>query len=79
MTRFFFSNLVLQSKGTEAKAMLDGSTQKVCTSGAFGLPWFECIDAQGAKESFWGIDHLGRLADFLQLDVSLDKSFRVLL
>ncbi|KGO70278.1 Major facilitator superfamily domain, general substrate transporter [Penicillium italicum] len=68
-----------ESKGTEAKAILDGNTQQVFTSGAFGLPWFDCIDAQGTKESFWGIDHLGRLVDFLQLDPSLDKAFRVLL
>lgn len=75
----FFSNRVLQFQGPEAKAILDGNTQQVFTSGAFGLPWFDCIDAQGAKEGFWGIDHLGRLVDFLQLDASLDKAFRVLL
>lgn len=80
MTGFFFlSNLVLQFKGSEAKAILDGNTQQVFTSGAFGLPWFDCVNAQGEKEGFWGIDHLGRLVDFLQLDDSLDKSFRVLL
>ncbi|KAJ5593441.1 hypothetical protein N7537_010345 [Penicillium hordei] len=68
-----------QFKGTEAKATLDGNTQQVFTSGAFGLPWFDCTNPQGEKEGFWGIDHLGRLVDFLQLDTSLDKSFRVLL
>ncbi|KAJ5971477.1 uncharacterized protein N7479_001395 [Penicillium vulpinum] len=66
-------------KGTEAKAVLGEGTRDAFTSGAFGLPWFDCIDSQGAKEGFWGIDHLGRLVDFLQLDASLDKSFRVLL
>lgn len=79
MTCFLLSNLVLQFKGTEAKAILDGNTRQVFTSGAFGLPWFDCVNAQGEKEGFWGIDHLGRLVDFLQLDASLDKSFRVLL
>ncbi|CAI7655555.1 unnamed protein product [Penicillium viridicatum] len=68
-----------QFKGTKARAILDGNTQQVFTSGAFGLPWFDCVNAQGEKEGFWGIDHLGRLVDFLQLDASLDKSFRVLL
>ncbi|CAI7591850.1 unnamed protein product [Penicillium glandicola] len=66
-------------KDTEAKAVLHGSTQQAFTSGAFGLPWFDCMNGQGTKESFWGIDHLGRLVDFLQLDATLDKSFRVLL
>ena len=78
-TRLFSSNTVLQFKGTEAKAILDESTQKAVNSGGFGLPWFDCINAQGAKESFWGIDHLGRLVDFMQLDANLDDSFRVLL
>ncbi|EKV06499.1 DSBA oxidoreductase [Penicillium digitatum] len=68
-----------QIKSTEANAILDENTQQVFTSGAFGLPWFDCINADGAKESFWGIDHLGRLVDFLQLDASLDEAFRVLL
>ncbi|CAG8902724.1 unnamed protein product [Penicillium egyptiacum] len=68
-----------ESKGTDAKAILDESTQDAIDSGAFGLPWFDCIDAHGVKESFWGIDHLGRLVDFLQLDASLDKAFGVLL
>jgi 2-hydroxychromene-2-carboxylate isomerase len=74
-----FSNRVTQSKGTEAETILSGNTQNAIDSGAFGLPWFDCIDAYGARESFWGIDHLGRLVDFLQLDATLDKSFRVLL
>ncbi|KAJ5462306.1 hypothetical protein N7530_010511 [Penicillium desertorum] len=68
-----------ESKGTEAKTILSGNTQNAIDSGAFGLPWFDCIDPHGARESFWGIDHLGRLVDFLQLDATLDKSFRVLL
>ncbi|KAJ5153691.1 Major facilitator superfamily [Penicillium coprophilum] len=66
-------------KGAAAQAILGRRTQEAFTSGAFGLPWFDCVDAQGVKESFWGIDHLGRLVDFLQLDASLDNSFRVLL
>ncbi|KAJ5781260.1 hypothetical protein N7457_006420 [Penicillium paradoxum] len=72
-------HILNESKGTEAKAILDESTQRAFTSGAFGLPWFDCINSQGEKESFWGVDHLGRLVDFLQLDASLDQAFRVLL
>jgi hypothetical protein len=51
----------------------------VFTLGAFGLPWFDCTNSQGDQEGFWGIDHLGRVVDFLQLDANMDKSFRVLL
>ncbi|KXG52035.1 uncharacterized protein PGRI_083190 [Penicillium griseofulvum] len=64
---------------TEAKAILLERTQAAFNSGSFGLPWFDCVDDQGAKESFWGVDHLGRLVDFLKLDASLDKAFRVML
>jgi 2-hydroxychromene-2-carboxylate isomerase len=75
----FLSNGALQLKDTEAKAILHERTQAAFNSGAFGLPWFDCVDDQGVKESFWGVDHLGRLVDFLKLDANLDKSFRVML
>ena len=68
-----------QAKTAEAKAALDESTQKAFGSGAFGLPWLDCTQPEGETESFWGIDHFGRLVDFLNLDRSLDKSFGVLL
>jgi 2-hydroxychromene-2-carboxylate isomerase len=58
---------------------LDENTQKAFASGAFGLPWFDCISAEGDKEGHWGIDHLGRVADFLRLDTTVDQSFKVLL
>ncbi|KAJ5636703.1 uncharacterized protein N7484_010016 [Penicillium longicatenatum] len=64
---------------SDVKAALLENTQRAFDAGAFGLPWFECVNTEGIQEGFWGIDHLGRLADFLQLDTSLDQSFRVLL
>lgn len=63
----------------DAKELLLKKTEEVFDSGAFGLPWFQCVNAEGAKEGFWGIDHLGRVVDFLQLDASHDRAFRVLL
>ncbi|KAJ5278855.1 hypothetical protein N7478_004227 [Penicillium angulare] len=63
----------------DAKELPLNNTQRAFDSGAFGLPWFECANAEGSKEGFWGIDHLGRMADFLQLDTSLDRGFRVLM
>ncbi|KAJ5929049.1 hypothetical protein N7454_006897 [Penicillium verhagenii] len=73
--------LSIRNKSTtsDAKTILLENTQQAFDSGAFGLPWFECVNSEGKQEGFWGIDHLGRLADFLQLDTSLDRSFRVLL
>ncbi|KAJ5654532.1 hypothetical protein N7490_001535 [Penicillium lividum] len=64
---------------SDAKDILLANTQRVFDSGAFGLPWFQCVDTEGKSQGFWGIDHLGRVVDFLQLDASLDESFRVLL
>ncbi|KAJ6086583.1 hypothetical protein N7467_005497 [Penicillium canescens] len=72
-------DIIEQSKNDEVKSTLHESTQRAFTLGAFGLPWFDCTNSQGNQEGFWGIDHLGRVVDFLQLDASMDKSFRVLL
>ena len=68
-----------QLSTSDARNFLLEKTEEVFDSGAFGLPWFQCVNAEGAKEGFWGIDHLGRLVDFLKLDVSHDQAFRVLL
>ncbi|KAJ5766080.1 uncharacterized protein N7511_003696 [Penicillium nucicola] len=73
------SNIVELSKTADMKSTLEENTQKAFVSGAFGLPWFDCTNSQGNQEGFWGIDHLGRLVDFLELDASLDQAFRVLL
>ncbi|KAJ5691129.1 hypothetical protein N7488_011864 [Penicillium malachiteum] len=64
---------------SDSNEILLNGTQRAFDNGAFGLPWFECVNAEGTMEGFWGIDHLGRLADFLKLDTSLDQGFRVLL
>ncbi|KAK9847576.1 HCCA isomerase/glutathione S-transferase kappa [Penicillium brevicompactum] len=63
----------------EIKALLSANTDRSFTSGAFGLPWFECTNSKGEKEGFWGVDHIGQVADFLDLDRSLDKGFRAAL
>lgn len=54
----------------DAKKTLTENTDRAFASGAFGLPWFECENAKGEKEGFWGIDHLGQVADFLGLERS---------
>ncbi|KAJ5183350.1 2-hydroxychromene-2-carboxylate isomerase [Penicillium capsulatum] len=66
-------------QGPDGKTLLHENTQKAFASGAFGLPWFECINCEGSAEGFWGVDHLGRVAEFLRLDTSVDSAFDVLL
>ncbi|RJE22816.1 2-hydroxychromene-2-carboxylate isomerase [Aspergillus sclerotialis] len=63
----------------EAKSLLSANTDRAFKSGAFGLPWFECTNSSGKTEGFWGIDHLGQVANFLELDRSADSGFRALL
>ncbi|KAF7588715.1 hypothetical protein BBP40_005316 [Aspergillus hancockii] len=60
------------------KERLSENTRTAFESGAFGLPWFECVSQDGEKDCFWGVDHLGRVAEFLGLDGGLDGAFRVL-
>ncbi|KAJ0419307.1 thioredoxin-like protein [Aspergillus carlsbadensis] len=71
--------VVEAANGPEVKAQLSANTQQAYDSGAFGLPWFECTNSKGETESFWGIDHLGQVADFLELDRSVERGFRAYL
>ncbi|KAI9042710.1 putative 2-hydroxychromene-2-carboxylate isomerase [Aspergillus affinis] len=64
---------------TEIKSLLTSNTDQAFKSGAFGLPWFECTNANGQTEGFWGIDHLGQVADFLDLNRQAEQGFRSLL
>ncbi|KAJ5503310.1 hypothetical protein N7463_006184 [Penicillium fimorum] len=63
----------------EVKALLTANTDQSFNSGAFGLPWFECTNSKGETEGFFGVDHLGQVADFLGLDRGLDRGFRAAL
>lgn len=54
------------------------NTDRAFKEGAFGLPWFECTNENGKTEGFWGIDHLGQVADFLDLNRK-DAGFKALL
>ncbi|BDD58571.1 hypothetical protein MAP00_003838 [Monascus purpureus] len=60
----------------DVKERLVSNTSQALKSGAFGIPWFECTNTLGETEGFWGVDHLGQVADFLGLERSLDKGFR---
>jgi 2-hydroxychromene-2-carboxylate isomerase len=64
----------------EAKKRLNENTDEALRKGAFGLPWFDCENANGENEGFWGFDHLGQVVRFLGLQPALDgQEMRALL
>lgn len=65
--------------GKEVKALLGKNSEAAMADGAFGLPWFVCTNAEGERETFWGVDHLGEVCDFLGLDRDGERGFRAML
>ncbi|KUI53362.1 Glutathione S-transferase kappa 1 [Cytospora mali] len=59
---------VVELAGGEAKQILQRNTNEAFADGSFGLPWFICENDRGEKGSFWGVDHLGVVLDFLGLE-----------
>ncbi|KAI1921152.1 hypothetical protein LOZ65_003820 [Ophidiomyces ophidiicola] len=68
--------MALKSTTEEVKNMLLANTERAVASGAFGLPWVECTNSKGEVECFFGVDHLGQVAQFLDLETVADKGFR---
>ncbi|KAK3343954.1 thioredoxin-like protein [Lasiosphaeria hispida] len=60
---------LLASAAAEGKQLLVENTERAFADGAFGLPWMTCTSASGQKEGFWGVDHFGQMAQFLELDL----------
>ncbi|KAI0876331.1 HCCA isomerase/glutathione S-transferase kappa [Hypoxylon argillaceum] len=58
---------VLAEAATKGKATLTKNTDRAFSTGAFGLPWLVCTNAKGETEGFWGVDHFGQVARFLDL------------
>ncbi|KAI0451841.1 HCCA isomerase/glutathione S-transferase kappa [Xylaria acuta] len=58
---------VLSEAATKGKATLLKNTDRGFAAGAFGLPWMVCTNAKGETEGFWGVDHFGHVARFLDL------------
>ncbi|KAF7718034.1 Uncharacterized protein PECH_002366 [Penicillium ucsense] len=56
----------------EMKALLPANTQRAFDAGAFGLPWFECTNAAGEQQCYWGVDNLEDVAGFLGLQRGRD-------
>ncbi|KAF2710557.1 thioredoxin-like protein [Pleomassaria siparia CBS 279.74] len=67
------------SKGDEAKKKLAANTELSFKDGAFGLPWFVATSSKGETEGFWGVDHMGQLCDFLELDRPKTRGWKALL
>ncbi|KAK2745881.1 hypothetical protein FQN57_003494 [Myotisia sp. PD_48] len=63
----------------DIKKQLAANTEAALGAGSFGLPWMVCTNSKGETEAYWGVDHLGQVAAFLDLDVSSGKGFRALL
>ncbi|KAI1964816.1 hypothetical protein LOZ58_001506 [Ophidiomyces ophidiicola] len=70
------SPIKYKSTTEEVKNMLLANTERAVASGAFGLPWVECTNSKGEVECFFGVDHLGQVAQFLDLETVADKGFR---
>ncbi|KAF1982388.1 HCCA isomerase/glutathione S-transferase kappa [Aulographum hederae CBS 113979] len=68
-----------KSTSPEAKSLLTKNTDLAFSEGGFGLPWFVATNSSGATEGFWGFDHLGQLADFLQLERPKTGGWRAML
>lgn len=60
-------HLVLAEATTKGKATLTKNTDHAFAAGAFGLPWMVCTNTKGETEGFWGVDHFGQVAQFLDL------------
>ncbi|KAK4242170.1 thioredoxin-like protein [Achaetomium macrosporum] len=58
---------ILDEASTTGKKALIENTDKAFADGAFGLPWMVCTNTKGETEGFWGVDHLGQVAQFLGL------------
>lgn len=60
-------SIIEKISSPDVKKRLGANSDKAMADGAFGLPWFVATNGKGETESFWGIDHMGQLVDFLEL------------
>lgn len=61
---------------TDGKARLETNTTAAIEDGAFGMPWFVTTDANGQKETFWGVDHLGQVCNISLIFYVLGRPWR---
>ncbi|KAI0010588.1 thioredoxin-like protein [Xylariaceae sp. FL0662B] len=70
---------VLADASSTGKTALKSNTDRAFAAGAFGLPWMECTDRAGRTEGFWGVDHLGQVAQFLGLEKPALRAWKSIL
>ncbi|KAK3901368.1 glutathione S-transferase kappa 1 [Staphylotrichum tortipilum] len=70
---------LLAEAATTGKQALIANTDAAFGTGAFGLPWMVCTNAEGKTEGFFGVDHLGQVAQFLRLGRGAGEGWRALL
>ena len=67
-------------KSEEAKKTLRKNSDEAFQAGAFGLPWYVATNEKGEKESFWGVDSVGKVLEHLEVEVkSEDGRYRSML
>ena len=67
------AEIMKQATNPEAKKRLGENSDRAFQSGAFGAPWWVCTNKEGQEEHFWGVDHMGQVADFMGLDRESDS------
>ena len=70
---------VMEMAGKEGKEVLAKNTDMAFADGAFGLPWLVATNSKGETEGFWGVDHLGQVADYLGLEKPKRGGWKALL
>ncbi|KAJ9607986.1 hypothetical protein H2200_008065 [Cladophialophora chaetospira] len=62
------AKILERSVSDEVKALLRQNTEEAVASGSVGLPWIKAVNKAGQEEFFWGFDHIGQVARFLDLE-----------
>jgi 2-hydroxychromene-2-carboxylate isomerase len=73
------AEILAAAASNEGKDILVRNTDEAFAAGAFGLPWMICTNSKGETESFWGVDHIGQVADFLGLQRPTKGAWRAVL
>ena len=65
----------------EVKELLNGNSKLALDAGAFGVPFWVCVDGEGREAVFFGVDRVGMVVDFMGLERGGDdgRGFRALL
>jgi len=72
--------LVEGTSKKEVKELLNGNSKQAVDAGAFGVPFWVCVDGEGKEGNFFGVDRAGMVVDFLGLERGEDgRRFRALL